>query len=153
MASPLNERTDMISGRRFPAEIDYGRPLEEAISSAGLDYINATINEENFPSGQTGKTSANVRFARFDSLMTTQDVLTVISEADMKPVDITTLVAISEQHPELQRQFPIVGLGSVWSSNIDRVPVLWGGPNGRSLFLLWTEYYWVPSFRFAATPN
>ena len=153
MVLPLNERTDMISGRRFPVKVDYGRPLEKAIFSAGLDYVDATINEENFALGQAGKMSANVRFVRSDSLMTAQNVLTVIEEADMKPVDITTLVALSEQHPELQRQFPIVGLGSIWSSNIDRVPVLWGGPNGRSLFLLWTEYYWVPSFRFAAIPN
>lgn len=143
----------MISGREFPVEIDYDQPLAKAIALAELDYVNAAINEEHFPSELTGKLSVVIRLARFDVLMTEQNVLTELSEAALRPADIRAHVALSKRHPDLQRQFPIVGLGSVWSSNIDRVPVLWGGPKGRSLFLLWAEYYWLPGFRFAAIPN
>lgn len=57
---------------------------------------------------------------------------------------------MGEIQPNLQREFPIVALGSVWRDGGGgrHVPVLGCGGAGRRLSLGWFEFGWDDGYRF-----
>lgn len=76
-------------------------------------------------------------------------------KAGFRPALIEDLLALGAEYPELQKQFPIVALGSVWQDpgGRRRVPYLrWDG-GGRDLDLYWFGDDWDERWRFAAVRN
>ena len=68
------------------------------------------------------------------------------------PATLQELCAFGEKYPDIQREFPVVALGSVYVSLYGRrgVPYLgsWGAGRGLGLFSRGDE--WCPSDRFLA---
>lgn len=74
-----------------------------------------------------------------------------MDKAGYRPANIAELLALGAQYPDIQRQFPIVALGSVWRlrSSGPCVPCLWGDDWERGLHLRQLMDKWHPGYRFA----
>jgi hypothetical protein len=75
-----------------------------------------------------------------------------MEKAGYRPARIEELLALGASQPELQKEFPIVALASVWRGpgGDRRVPYLRWDVAGRRLDLSWFEYGWTGDYRFAA---
>ncbi|MFH1990409.1 MAG: hypothetical protein ABIJ19_00960 [Patescibacteria group bacterium] len=84
--------------------------------------------------------------------MGTGEVLSELDKMGLRPVTLKELLALGEGFPNLQREFPIIALGSVWDSdNFRHCPRLGGDTSERILFLSWiTGRWWGDGYRFAA---
>lgn len=67
-----------------------------------------------------------------------------------RPATLRELLAFGEANPELQREFPIIALGSVWvyRRGDRRVVCLGRYGSERRLRLDWYEYCWLACCRF-----
>lgn len=129
-----------------------GLSLEEMVEAGKYDYANSNINSGNFPVGEIQSQEEEVYLVHFDRSIGSEEVIRELDKMGLEPADIVQLLAIGEQYPELQRQFPIIALGSVWTrpGGSRYVPELWGGAAYRELGLGWFEGDWNPYYRFAA---
>lgn len=77
-----------------------------------------------------------------------------MEQQGLRPADLTELLALGADphYRDLQRQFPIVELASVWSGRVGGRGVvgLCGGADGRSLSLSRREFDWAAGYRFLA---
>ena len=75
-----------------------------------------------------------------------------MDEAGYRPATLAELLALGESQPELQRQFPIIALGSVWRGAFGRrrVACLYVPGYGRRLNLYYLDNDWRAHCRFLA---
>lgn len=139
--------------KSYKITVDRSKPVDQLINEAKLNYVNSSVTSENFPITDKGISKIDIKLINFSKATEFKEILRKVKKRNFVPISISELLAFSESFPEVQREFPIVAPGTVWKGNIDRVPVLWGGSGGRSLFLLWKSYNWLPGFRFAVTKN
>lgn len=133
--------------------VRYGRSIADGIAAGKYDWVNENITQKNFPDSQSGVAEVEIHLLHFGKLMSTAQVLAEIEKQNFRPATLQELLAVGEQHSELQREFPIVALGSVWqipSGPRDVVPCLFEGGRERLLDLNWAERGWDDSSRFAS---
>lgn len=132
--------------------VDRSQPLQNMIAAGKYDWVNFNITPEHFPAGRSGVTEAEAVLVHFDRSITTGEALGELERANLRPADLPELLAFGAQHPDVQREFPIVELASVWSARDDyrNVASLCGGAGGRSLLLNWLEHGWYSGSRFLA---
>ena len=136
----------------FPVLVDYGQTVEQLIRDGRYDWINDRVTGRNFPSSERGNAQVEIFLLNFDRNISSEDAIRKMGERDLRPATLKELLALGSAHPDLQRENPIVALGSIWRSpNGDlRVPFLYRGGSDRSLSLNWFGGVWDPDWRFAA---
>ena len=140
------------SRQTFRVAVDYTQTLKQMISAGKYDWVNGDITQDHFPIKGNGKKEEEVVLFHFDKVMTSEQAITEMDKTGFRPATIEELLALGAQQPELQKQFPIVALGSVWRrpSGSRDVPCLsWIGRQ-RRLDLDWFEGAWDGGCRFAA---
>ncbi len=140
----------------FRVVVDYGRDLGQMITEERYDYVNPNITTtENFPVKGEGRQEREIVLFHFNCYISSDDAIAEMKRAGYEPGDIVDLLALGETQPELQRQFPIVALKSVWRNPRGNrfVPYLDGSDAGRSLSLRYFDGGWHERFRFAAVRN
>ena len=139
----------------FKVVVDYGRDLGQMIAGGKYDWVNENITRENFPTTGQGKQEREVVLFHFNRFISSDDVIKEMASAGYRPAMLEELLALGETQPELQRQFPIVALGSVWrvSGGFREVPYLDGCGAGRYLGLRCFGGGWCGGCRFAAVRN
>lgn len=138
--------------KAFPVVVDYTQTLKQMISAGKYDWANDNITAEHFPINGTGKEENDITLFHFNRSISSNDAIAEMDKAGFRSATIEELLALGASQPELQKQFPIVALGSVWPSpgGIRYVPCLaWDGYR-RDLRLDWFESGWDESCRFAA---
>ena len=103
-------------GEVFTLIVDYSLSLADAIKAGGYDYANSNITDEHFPAdkAEQGKKEQSFVLYHFSKGMDS-DLLIAQMDADGKrPATVHELLAFGKANPELQRQFPIIALKSVW---------------------------------------
>jgi hypothetical protein len=106
-------------GDIYRVTVDYTRSLAEMIAAGKYDWTNPDINEKNFPivrPEQAVDGVIEVILVHLNKVVSTADFLRYCEENSLRPGTLPELLALAVAHPELQRQFPIVALGSVWAS-------------------------------------
>lgn len=90
----------------------------------------------------------------FDRVISSDDVVAELNRLGLEPARMEHACALSVKYPDLQREYPIVFLGSVWVSPRGgrNVPYLDHWSDGRRLDLLWWGFDWDRVYRFAAVP-
>jgi hypothetical protein len=156
----LGKIADLIieAGRKardiFQLAVDYGRKLEDAIAAGHYDWVNENITEANFPLGteERGKKKLSTKLFHFDRIVESKEAIREMEKEGYRPPSLREGLAFSEANPELQRQFPIVILGSVWvgGGRGPRVPMLYGGSARRGLYLFCLGGKWGSGSRFLA---
>jgi hypothetical protein len=132
--------------------VDYTQPLAEMIKAGNYNWVNSDITAEHFPMKGEGKQEKEVFLFHFGKDMTSEQVIVEMEKRGYRPAKIEDLSALGVAYPELQKQFPIVALGSVWQGPLGyrHVPFLvWYGAK-RDLYLCWFGYDWYECCRFLA---
>ena len=165
LATPEGENllvqiADLIVGstrQAFKVVVDYTKSLAEMIEAGKYDWKNSDITQEHFPVQGQGREEKDVvlfHFGRyiFGRYISSEDAIAEMAKAGYCPAQIQELLALGAANPELQKQFPIVALGSAWQSPDGNrgVPYLFWSVRERDLDLSWFEFDWDEDYRFAA---
>ena len=131
--------------------VNYTHTLAEMIKAGKYDYANSDINAKNFPVSGAGTRETEIALFHFNKNMSSGQVIAEMEKAGYRPAKIEELLALAEFHPELQREFPIIALGSVWRSPVGdlNVPYLNRYDSRRGLRLDWFGGGWGDGCRFA----
>lgn len=142
-------------GAEFNLSVDYSRTLQEMINAGNYACVNSDITDKNFPipPEMTGKkVEVSAKLFHFNRPISSEDAISEMDKAGYRPATLAELLALGEAQPELQRQFPIIALGSVWhhAYGYRRVPCLDVGGVEREFNLGWFGRDWVAGCRFLA---
>lgn len=138
-----------------PLIVDYVRSLKDVITAGRYDFVNENITEENFPAHghEQDKKEASFKLFHFNCDIESEEAIAEMDKQGFRPASLRELVSFGEVNPDLQRQFPIVALFSVWVrpiSGIRCVPGLWSNSDRRLLRLDYFGSRWNSSYRFLA---
>ncbi|PIR97979.1 MAG: hypothetical protein COT89_01875 [Candidatus Colwellbacteria bacterium CG10_big_fil_rev_8_21_14_0_10_42_22] len=143
---------DSAASATYPITVDYGLSVEAMVKAGRYDWVNDYITSRNFPTKKKGKKQVVVELIHLNRSVSTDDALKELDKMGMRPAELHELLALGQMYPELQREFPVVALGSVWQNpNGNRyVSYLSRDDSERNLYLDWFEVDWYGFFRFAA---
>jgi hypothetical protein len=135
--------------------VDYAKTLPDMIAAGHFDWVNDDITPKRFPIKGTGIVELETKVFHFDRYISSKDAVAAIKADDKanpwEPATIEALLAYAAKHPDEQRQYPIIGLGSVAEVRGDRrVPYLRRHGAERSLRLSWWDGGWLDYSRFLA---
>lgn len=132
--------------------VNRDRTIADGVAAGKYTYENDDINDTNFPISGSGTESTEIILVHFDKSISTELALAELEKRNLRPADAQELLVIGEQHPEKQRQFPIIALGSVWRNSCGYrcVPCLDRGGSFRKLSLYRDDCNWIVIYRFAA---
>lgn len=131
--------------------VDFGMSIEELVKLGQYDWSNSDITSGHFPTKRVGKVETNVEFIHFDRNISSDDALKELDKMGYRPAEAHELLAFGAKYPDVQREFPIVALGSVWRGpdGDRRVVCLSEGGAGRraGLGLFESDWAWLLAFR------
>lgn len=132
--------------------VDYAKSLPDMIKAGNYGYANEDITDKNFPTQGKGAVDLEIVLVYFGKDMDSNDVLSELDKLGFRAAILPELLAFGETHPEVQREFPIIALGSFWADRDGNrfVPCLGRWRGKRGLGLSWFESRWSGYCRFAA---
>lgn len=135
----------------FTIIVDYSKSMRSMVKDGNYDRVNPNIAFKNLPLVGEGRVEVTLELLHFDRIISTEKALEEIKKRGLVAARIEHLLAFGAAHPELQREFPILALGSVWQNpySVRYVPSLWGG-RSRRLDMYWSGTTWVKTCRFLA---
>lgn len=136
---------------KFPVAINYVTTIKEMIARGKYDWTNNDITSKNFPTQRTGEANITVELVHFNRSIGTDEALRELDKMGYRPAELHELLALGEKYPDLQREFPIIALGSVWQRSLGYrgVAYLSGYGSERLLLLYWLDDGWRDVCRFA----
>ncbi len=135
--------------------VDYSQTLEQMIANGKYDWHNNSITEKNFPipTELVGeKVVVSAKLFHFNREVSNKEAIAEMNKDGYRPATLAELLALGEAQPDLQRQFPIIALGSVWrvGGGDRRVSSLSVDDGRRELYLSWFGADWNAYYRFLA---
>ena len=144
-------------GEVFTFIVDYSRSLKDSITAGSYNWVNDDITEEHFPAKPEEQGTKEQSFTLYHFGKDTESdwVIAQMDKDGKRPATIRELLAFGEKNPELQRQFPIIALKSLWvnRNRHRRYSCLFGRSGRRSVLLHWYGYRWRGHCRFLAVSN
>lgn len=139
-------------GKIYSVSVDYGMSVEELIKLGLYDWANSDITSKHFPTQRTGKQEVVIELIHFNRSIGSEEALRELDKMGYRPAELHELLAFGAKYPNIQREFPVIALGSVWQCPLGRrrVPFLYWGGSGRELRLRWFGDDWHVRCRFAA---
>ena len=138
----------------FTLSVNYSRTVEDGIKAGKYDWSNSDITSGHFPTKHCpgSEEGVKIELVHFGKNMNTEDVLSELSKKGLRPAELHELLVLGEKHSDLQREFPIVALGSVWQHpyGFRNCADLYRLGSGRYLHLRWIGHRWDDDCRFAA---
>ena len=127
------------------------RTLVQMIEAGKYDWVNSDITSERFPDiGPDGE--YELVLVHFNRVVSTEEALAEIRRRGLDPATLVQLLALGENFPDVQRQFPVIALGSccVLSGGYRCSPCLSVSGHRRRLNLDWLGDGWHGDCRFLA---
>ena len=140
-------------GVLYRITVNYGQNLDQMIEAGQYDSVNYDITATNFPLKEKGTVEVSIKLVHFNRSIRSEEAISELNKMGLRPATLPELLAFGAKYPQIQCQFPVVALGSIWQSRIgDRsVPYLWGSYSGeRRLDLSSVRGRWDWNYRFAA---
>lgn len=150
------ENTESPQGSVFTLDVDYAKTKLAMIKAGHYDFVNDFLRDNDPVKGRIdgfGTVQAALELVHFNRIISTADALKEIKKRGLIPAGVEHLLALGAKHSNLQKEFPIVALGSVWQNSDGgrSVPYLWGSSDGdRYLRLYWIADVWSGDYRFLA---
>ena len=145
--------TEVISNivNAFTVLVDETLSVEEAIKLGNFGWVNDDITSKTFPKLKDGKKGdKEVAIFHFGKDISSEDAIALMDKAGFKPATIWDLLGLAVKEPNLQRKFPVVGIGSVCELGGERsAPCLPEDGGRRELSLRWFGGDWDDYYRFA----
>lgn len=134
--------------------VDYGLSVEEWVEAGRYDHRDDRIISSNFPATQRGEAQLRPRLVCFECIVTTESVLTDLGILRLRVAKLPEVLAFGAKHPNRQREYPIVGLGSSLHDpdGSTRYPELDEADGLRRLNLASDSGGWNSHTRFLAFP-
>ena len=141
-----------VSGRlTLLVEVDGTKTIKQLIADGKYDWKNSDVNQKNYPIANTTKRTTEIELFHFNRTTSSDEAKKEMDKAGFRPATIKELLTLGSSNPELQRQFPIIALGSVCRLGFVRfVACLRVGGSGRELDLDYLASDWGDYYRFAA---
>lgn len=141
----------------IPLTVDYTRTVEQAVDNGGYELKSGKITDNNFPvpSALLGKRiDVIAKFFYFGKMTKTREVVAKMDKDDYHPAAPMELLTLGLLYPNLQKQFPIIALDSVWNHN-DKTFVLGLGSDGynREVDIFHSFLCWAERCRFLGIKN
>jgi hypothetical protein len=132
--------------------VNYGLTVEEAILAGQYGWSNENVTSSNFPATRSGEHQLEAVLVHFDRSISGEKALAKLDGMDLRAGELHELLAVGAQHPDKQRRFPIVALGSKWQDPVGywSVPYLGNWFGERGLRLGWFDGDWNGYCRFLA---
>jgi hypothetical protein len=142
-----------ITSSSVRVTVDYDISIKTAIRRGKYSFVD-DIGDDNFAPNQnrSGVRRVLIHFIHFDRAVMIKEVMKGLRCRRVRPADLTELLAIGEQYPQIQRRAWVVALGSSWlriSSSV-YVPILSGNTTSRSVLLWPRDQDWIPGCLFAS---
>ncbi len=135
----------------FRITVNHHLPLKEMIKAGKYDWVNDDITEKRFPVPAGDMIELDTELFHLDCTISSENVLIEMDKKDYRPATIHELLAFGVSYPDVQREFPIVALGSVAEVDGDRyVACLDRDDSVRDLGLDWFDDGWPRRYRFLA---
>jgi hypothetical protein len=155
LRSPGNARKFLELLRQAQGQI---LTLADMIRACGLDQKNVTpgTTEERFPVRPERFTAEGSRIFCFGCELSTAEARRRMSDQGYEPDPIEKLLAYGKEHPDQQRLYRIIALGSCWVKEpYYSYPCLYADKIGRRLDYTWEdpESGWGISDAFLASPK
>jgi hypothetical protein len=110
----VSERAD---GEEVSIVVDTSRSLGSMIGSGKYDWVHPDITAEHFPPGNANWRRLNIKLISFKRDMQPHEVLYELRRLNLRAVTLPELLALGEARPDLQKNHPIIGLGSIWEDD------------------------------------
>ena len=136
----------------YTVTVDYDQSVDQSVRSGRYDWANDDITSRNFPSGNVGRTQIDIFLLSFEAPISSEDAIREMEKQGLHPATLKELLALGVVYPDLQRENPIVALGSTCHhpGGYVFVPVLHRRDSYRHLDLFWFGGAWSSRWRFAA---
>ncbi|PIT95094.1 hypothetical protein COT98_01065 [Candidatus Falkowbacteria bacterium CG10_big_fil_rev_8_21_14_0_10_39_9] len=149
----IADNEPLLSTDEINLTVDYNKTPEQAVADGNYDYKNSGINGKKFPISPEmigKKVDIAGKLFHFHREISSEDAISEMDKKGYRPATLMELLALGAAHPELQREFLVIALGSIWhlSSVIRCVPCLRVGGSGRELNLRCFGVAWVALDRF-----
>jgi len=149
---------DLIEGRFavnsdiYAISANYDLSVEKAVKAGKYDWSNSDITTKHFPSSRKGAAELEITLVHFDREIDSDEAIRELDKMGLRPVELPELLALGAKYPDVQREFPVIALGSVWQYPLDYrfVPYLSESSGRRGLGLDWFGHRWHRRCRFAA---
>lgn len=140
------------SSNIYPVSVDYEMSVEELVRRGRYDWSDSDITSKHFPTQRAGKAEVAIELIHFDRDIDSDEALRKLDRMGFRPAELHELLAFGARYPDVQREFPIIALGSVWRGPLGfrHVPCLYGDGSERGLNLGWFGLGWGGHCRFAA---
>jgi len=136
----------------YPITFNYSESIEDKVVAGKYDWSNEDITSEHLPTSRIGTAESSIKLFHFDQGISSEEVLKEMEKEGYRPAEACELLSFGVKHPDVQREFPIIALGSVWQSPGGHryVVYLHRDGAGRDASLHWLDLDWPGSCRFAA---
>lgn len=153
----MNDVAQMLTDH-FRLTVANGQSLEAMIAAGNYDWVNSDITAERFPITGGGTMQLEPKLFHFDRSISSNAAVETIKATDAEnpwePAKVEHLLSFGATHPDEQRRYPIVALGSVAEVHGGRyVPYLFRVGAERGLNLHWWHGDWRGDYRFLAVRN
>ncbi|MBU4314955.1 hypothetical protein KJ673_00955 [Patescibacteria group bacterium] len=143
---------NLDGGTGYTVSVDYGKTIEEMVSAGRYDWYDDSITSANFLVVGTGVATIAIELVHLNKVVSSKEALAYMEANGLRPATIEEQLAFGATYPEVQREFPVVGLGSSWvyRNGVRHAPCLYGYGSYRKLDLYWYDDDWSESYRFLA---
>ena len=144
----LNQNGEPTTSVSYPITVYYGMNVEDRVEAGHYDWVNFNITSELFPTERNGIAEIEIKLIHFNRIISTDEALCELDRMGYRPAELHELLAFGEKYQEIQREFPILSLGSVLRNRC--VPGLSGGNSRRYLNLFVEGHNCDKNCRFVA---
>jgi len=148
----INEMLCGSSSASYVIFVDFGISVEKLVRLGNYDWSNSDITSAHFPTRRTGKVETKVELIHLDRNISSDDTLKELDKMGYRPAEAHELLAFGAKYPDVQREFPIVALGSVLQDlyGYRDVVCLHDDDAERNADLCLFDHGWDGYWRFAA---
>jgi hypothetical protein len=139
-----------ITGQ-FHDTIDYGQSIASLLKAGKYNWQNDDITDKNFLSTETGEREIDYVLFHFKKTMSSEGAIAEMAKENCRPATMKEMLNFGIKHPGVQREFPVVALGSVaMLGGGRRVGILGRYGSERDASLRCFGFDWSDGFRFLA---
>lgn len=127
------------------------RSTEQLVEAGGYGYAHSCVTSDNFPARAKAMGPAEIVLIGLEGAVTAAEALAEAARRGLERPTYEDALHFGAEHPEAQREHPIVFLHDPWVGYFGRRDVLslWSNAGRRELGLEGFDDHFGPGFRFA----
>jgi hypothetical protein len=114
-SSPVeNPQQAMSIDGEYVVSVDYSQSFEQMVKAGGYDQVSPDITPGHFPVKGEGKKEVKIRLIIFNSSVSSDTAIKMMADSGYRPAKFEELCALGAQYPDLQNDYAIIALGTIW---------------------------------------